>query len=603
MAVTSEIISQAKWSWFWSSRSKPARRGRPLSGLQTFDKASRGPLGSLLLIGTGLRNPVLLMSLIAVLLSIAMGPFSQQAVRTIDCTYVDPTQTAFIPNVQTVGYSNLEVSYPVKGAIISSLTDPNSSDSRIQPTCTSGNCTFRSFQDQEGVQRLPTEEEGVLHYADEPPGGNISTDYWTLPHGQTVSYEERGWWATQYNITFIDIRAGYWSTDDTVMYNTDMSSAMNLSWATESLGPEFLNLSAFSLLNITILMAPGAGNQTVPRVAFACTLYPCVQSYFASVSNGELEESVVSTQTLLPWGKDVPDLGFGDVYQEESHEIAIFPADMISIQTPCLVERSLYTQENISSAPEATTLPRRRFNRTTPIRFPFYNGQEDEYKDLGDMVNVKAPTPCLYGMDHYRWFEDMQEFAESTFSGACTLQYGGELRYPDSSCDPFWIKPVYQSGSTLSAVDAYMSTFTQSITRKFHLGIDRGESTTPDYRGESATPDDYGSSMSGVNGSAWQTTTCFAVDWRWLLLPSALTLFTALALTWTLVKPLLGVRDESMLWKSSILPLLYYKERVVPTADDRGVYRFAPAGTGDLLDLGELNKDAKRARVTFQGTC
>lgn len=94
-AVTSEIISQDKWSLFGVPKK--------LSNLEKFDQASRGPWGTFLLLRTSLKKPYLLVTLVVALISVAMGPFPQQAVVIEECTYVSEKETATIPNMRTLG--------------------------------------------------------------------------------------------------------------------------------------------------------------------------------------------------------------------------------------------------------------------------------------------------------------------------------------------------------------------------------------------------------------------------------------------------------------------------------------------------------------------
>lgn len=82
VVIVSQIISQRKWDWF--SR----KQLRPLSNLQQFDAGSRSVVGALRLIPTVLwKDPVTLISALVLLVSFLVGPFVQQANRTIGCTF------------------------------------------------------------------------------------------------------------------------------------------------------------------------------------------------------------------------------------------------------------------------------------------------------------------------------------------------------------------------------------------------------------------------------------------------------------------------------------------------------------------------------------
>lgn len=70
--VVASCISQLKWPYF-------KRRARPLAHLQTFDDASRGPLGCVSLIWIGRRESKwVILGAVLTLLTMAMSPFAQQ---------------------------------------------------------------------------------------------------------------------------------------------------------------------------------------------------------------------------------------------------------------------------------------------------------------------------------------------------------------------------------------------------------------------------------------------------------------------------------------------------------------------------------------------
>lgn len=87
LVAVAESISQLKWLWF--------RQPRTLEDIQTFDDASRGPLGAVqLLLKTKAMKLAALGSLITVL-SLVMDPFAQQIVSY-------PTRSVVV-NKATVG--------------------------------------------------------------------------------------------------------------------------------------------------------------------------------------------------------------------------------------------------------------------------------------------------------------------------------------------------------------------------------------------------------------------------------------------------------------------------------------------------------------------
>ncbi|PHH61210.1 hypothetical protein CDD81_691 [Ophiocordyceps australis] len=89
-----EIIGQLKWKWFSDGP-------RSLANFQTFDEASRGLLGSLKLISL-LRlsyrgSPLAVIAALTSILSLAISPFTQQAIKTVPCPHVASIDGARIP--------------------------------------------------------------------------------------------------------------------------------------------------------------------------------------------------------------------------------------------------------------------------------------------------------------------------------------------------------------------------------------------------------------------------------------------------------------------------------------------------------------------------
>ncbi|KAK0614073.1 hypothetical protein B0T14DRAFT_570050 [Immersiella caudata] len=89
LAGVSEIISQAKWTWF--------RKSHPVNDLQRSDEASRGIWGALEFLATIPGALVGTVAAAVVLLSMAVGPFSQQAIKPVTCQQANPSATASIP--------------------------------------------------------------------------------------------------------------------------------------------------------------------------------------------------------------------------------------------------------------------------------------------------------------------------------------------------------------------------------------------------------------------------------------------------------------------------------------------------------------------------
>ncbi|ODM19713.1 hypothetical protein SI65_04699 [Aspergillus cristatus] len=138
--VVSEAIGQLKWIWFWTGK-------RNLKTLQTFDEASRGPLGSVsVLFSRPQKGRALIMLGAAItLLALAFEAFMQQIVsypvRQVD----DHTGQAVAKrNEYLFGLdSYYDREEDVVGAIYAGVW---TTGFKLDPTCPSGNCTWPPFQ-------------------------------------------------------------------------------------------------------------------------------------------------------------------------------------------------------------------------------------------------------------------------------------------------------------------------------------------------------------------------------------------------------------------------------------------------------------------------
>jgi len=98
--LAARIVSQRKRTWF------AGNNVRPLLNLQKFDSGSRSDLDALLLVSTVLRrDPVTFVAALVILSSFLVGPFVQQASRTINCSFPQTGINASAPFAHWVSRS------------------------------------------------------------------------------------------------------------------------------------------------------------------------------------------------------------------------------------------------------------------------------------------------------------------------------------------------------------------------------------------------------------------------------------------------------------------------------------------------------------------
>ncbi|KAK5636236.1 hypothetical protein RRF57_011948 [Xylaria bambusicola] len=518
------------------------------------------------------------------------------------------------------------LSFAAKAGIISALSDPKSKDSTIQATCTTGNCTFPLLQDVDGnlvthrsigfCTRCTDISSHVTHNITEGecqlPLLESKTSAWFLPSGRKVtqvvetSHTPSGY-LTEVLTRFLDV-----STE-----------APGVEWADSTSGDvmQYLSASKYAYINVSI-MSINNFTADMPSIsdsldnaatvaATSCTLYPCLKSYLATIEGAALSEKLVSTSELRPYGDVLPKMV--SPYESQGDQV-VFPSDMISVRTPCIVGRRTYTAENLSTAPGSITLSRRDFGATAAPVSMVYNGE-----NAPPEVNISAPPECLYALDHCDWFVGAQAFLRGALRGSCrkssvfslgslcqtdldapsTLSSSSSSTLASSSSPviepgPFWLEALAKMPfRTRDEIAVYMDDVAESLTRRFRMGVNK-EVLEPEFgwvTGQSTEEP----------GLAWLTTRCFAAQWAWLLLPAVLTLFAVVGLVWTLVRNASGLGTGEMVWKSSILPYIYHWERFVTvdgtgqSVDDEKRHEWAP-----LLQLKEMKRDAAYVNIVFQ---
>ncbi|KAJ5403245.1 hypothetical protein N7509_003116 [Penicillium cosmopolitanum] len=132
--VVAAAVGQLKWIWI-------QHRERPVLDMQSFDDASRGPLGALYLLFQHRGLSIASLGAIVTVLSMALDPFIQQILSyPVQQTPGSSTQ-ATMPQALTfasnTNYTFLEQSY--NAALWNT-------DFAVNPTCPSGNCTWPEFQ-------------------------------------------------------------------------------------------------------------------------------------------------------------------------------------------------------------------------------------------------------------------------------------------------------------------------------------------------------------------------------------------------------------------------------------------------------------------------
>ncbi|KAI0889538.1 uncharacterized protein GGS22DRAFT_176841 [Annulohypoxylon maeteangense] len=507
LVCVAEIISQTKWSWF--------SRPRPLSHLQYFDDASRSFAGSLSLLFVAPGSLFGVLGALLTILSLSIGPFAQQAIRTVPCLQTRNELKASLPFSHYMPAANtyyeavdgvLEAQVDMKGAMINGITNPTGNDSAIVPSCATGNCTF-------------VHHDGIA----------LSSMGMCSSCINTTSFIERN------NTSNFTLPNKLWvSISSPGVYLTVGQGTLN--WASSAFTPEFSSSIDATIINVTVL-AYTTGWPIV--LATSCSLYPCLKNYNATIERGVLKENVVSTQPApINW-------------IEGKSNIARM--NYTALKSPCFVDDGWYDLSNMSTAPKTGG---RVF---TGISI--------------DGKNYTAPDECLYKM-WYLYAGGLSKFiGQNLFTGKCAYnpQQGKDIACGSS----WWLASLYNNKqASFDTLQTAFDQFTTAITNKIRMT-------------GSSNYDQYAHEM--VDGVVNETTICTQFDWRWLLMPTILVAATGAVLIAIIVQNLLNKKQP--VWKSSLLPLLYY-------GFDQRALNEDP--NKPIMDLNELNQAAADTNVKLR---
>ncbi|KAF4592558.1 hypothetical protein GQ602_002857 [Ophiocordyceps camponoti-floridani] len=552
--IAAGIISQSKWIWF---SDKP----RSLANFQTFDEASRGLLGSLKLISL-LRlswrgSPLAVMAAITSILSLAISPFAQQAIKTLPCLRVSSSDGARIPVAMHLpGPDASSTEYTIldnraQGAIFSGITNPSGNESNIQSWCPTGNCTFPETL---GVphstiglcaQCLDTTSLVRISRRRDPEDGEETTV--ALLNDMVLSVKRFSPMLMAKSHVYPD----------------------SLSFASSLMTPGFESAAESSVANVSVMTytrlkgeqcADGTFNASCV-VAATCSLYLCMKKFRASVVNGRLQESIL------------------DVVPSQVNRTADFGdhnEDRAMIKSPCLVNGQLYDETNFSSirAEDVTGGA-----RTIPV---FVKRRDSSRRTR--TIKIDVPYDCLYTVDGDYVFMLGQFMQERLFSGFCNAGRG----YKDNGnldCNrTWWLHQFYNRGSSsYDFINRAVQEMATATTNYF-----RTEAWTPDYDSaySHVTPNVTGYSKAFIRGEIHQSSVCMRLDWPWLLLPVILCVATIVLLAAMLFVN--AKHNHPPVWKSSTLPLLFFG------LDGRGLQREESSDGACADDLASMGRQAKR---------
>jgi hypothetical protein len=500
-----------------------------------------------------------LIGCIVVLLSVGIGPFSQQSVKSVSCERPLEGAEASIRvsqwmdrwNLTRIYSNNWDLDLNAKVAILEGIANPKTTRSNITPSCSTGNCVFPSHNgithSSVGLCKKCVDTSDWLGEAELEAQYNgtmlgYNKQWIQLPGGQAIGGGVGGEGYKRPPSTVISVSGG-----SSIQPGTRLS-ALNESLL-EAFDSSFNDIFAASILNVSIVAFTNNGCELLPQeqeeyqrcpgrdanwtfplmdslnaVVTTCSFYPCVRDYYGSVRDTIFTETIVKeTPIEQPPGQD------GNSYPNS-----------LRVHTPCVIDDQVYTIDNISS------VPREGHNFTSA----YVNN-----------VNMTVPTECVYGI-YGTYTMSLGAFLVDAMMGNCTVPttirfLGRPNDYNTLVCSPWQIKTLINKGfGSFESIDRNMDSVAKAATSEMR------KQGSVYYLGLGASP-------VYAKGMVIRATTCTKFDWIWLSFPLALIALTLLLLCIMCSKTLFDKRRVPA-WKSSILPLLLagHQLRAAAAAED-----------------------------------
>ncbi|KAI0515452.1 hypothetical protein F5B22DRAFT_646726 [Xylaria bambusicola] len=492
-SVLSACVGQTKWQWFASPR--------VLSDIETFDGATRNFWGKLQLLthGRGREHHLANYGCLIALGTLAIGPFSQQIVQYYNCFSVSPYHLAWLPRSNNYtagarvypGHSQLDPE--MASAIYTGILDPPKTDAGAVKSfsCDSGNCTLPQFSTL-GMCHSCHEILELIHVNETFPG------YWLDNWVENPSWN---WWRE-------DARVGWtnesWTTHYTYTPYTMLSSRKTLGFDPSISDAPFDDLITLDFLTLNVNAACDAAigeMETCPKHPWAvrCSLYPCIKTFTAKITNSKLSENLTSS-----------------IPMKKSNVSAIEVTTSENLTWSYAVNTTLRHGQNVdckpSSSPTTINTVSITSNGTTPIS--------------SDEAVTWYPEDCVYSMG-YPAALAINQFLSVLFDVNSLESRNGSVY---DLFGNYWLKTFYNNGmANISTANTYFESLAAAIT------------ATMRESGQSAV-------LADAIGLVLQSETCIRIRWPWLTLP----IFFVLATVGFLISTIMSSAWRGA-WKSSFL--------------------------------------------------
>ena len=527
--VAAEGLSQLKWSWF--------KRSHPLEDLTRYDMASRGAWGAVRLLWT-LRGRDLVASIGAVvtIAALAIDPFAQQIIHYYTCQIELTTAQAAIPRTNLFyepglhdGNLQISISTGMQSAVNIGVFQPAVD---VQFDCPTGNCTFGQPYHSVGYCSHCSDISSELQIK------NLTHTY-TVPSDLTNNFTEVVWELNTSLPSGLSVINGvgvggqfddeYFAMGDPTYTGSIeiISGASRYNISSRGSCPDLSNNDTWS--------CRGYG-------AARCTLKPCIKTYTANVSAGNVQESLLSTfSNLAVWDNSTMDY--------EIFEAAVNIGCLSSNERQSLIKLGYKIEDSTQWLP---------YNQTWDP-FPRVSPNDTQFPE--SMI----ARGCVYLIDILN-VDSLGNFLSSTFAGNVTVGMG-ESGEPTSPNGPQVLQSIFDFGNvSFGRVDSIFQNVSDSITK---------------YIRENGNVNHSAPAI----GLVLHDQTCVQVRWWWLAFPVVLVVLTIVFFAAMVIQTRRGDHPKHE-WKSSPLPLVFHRlERDTQDPNE------------DIVDINEMEGVARRLHV------
>ncbi|KAK2757415.1 hypothetical protein CKAH01_05672 [Colletotrichum kahawae] len=302
-------------------------------------------------------------------------------------------------------------------------------------------------------------------------------------------------------------------------------------------------------------------------LAVDCTIYPCARNYSGEVVNGAFQENV-DFHIALPMVSRM-------AYRDKT-PIEEYYGDFIKFTDPCYSRAGSYSP--VMPPDYSTWWDSSNISDAFSQKGSSMNDNWLSWRLNGNMTNVPVECSRMVGSETYG---SIQRFIDKNIQGSCNMS-GSDVEldqlFKTVDCgDKWWLDSIFKGGNaSLETISDAFDGMASAITNIMR---------TEGFDGR-RNPNSF------VNGLTSQSAVCIKAYWSWLIYPGSLLVLTAALFMTVYITSILD-RRERPVWKSSVLPLIFYdiKSPESPKVGDRK--------SVSLLQLFELEKVADNTVVRF----